>query len=92
VQQSREQQILFLTLRHAGVEYQRMSRDLLIAAGIVIALPMIYGALAAGFLIWPELFIGLAGLAVAGGIVRSVTIFANHRDDPRRAKRPLDPP
>jgi len=79
-------------LTQAGVEYQGMSRDLLIAAGIVVALPIIYGALAAGFLIWPELFIGLAGLAIAAGIVRSVAIFANHRHDPRRMRRPLDPP
>jgi len=69
-----------------------MSRDFAIAAGIVIALPIIYGALAAGFLMWPELFIGLAGLATAAGIVRSVALFANHRDDPRHVKRPLDPP
>jgi hypothetical protein len=69
-----------------------MSRDLVIAAGIVIALPIIYGALALGFVVWPELFIGVAGLAIAAGIVRSAAIFANHRDDPRHAKRPLDPP
>jgi len=69
-----------------------MSRDLVIAAGIVIALPIIYGALALGFLLWPELFIGVAGLACAAAIVRSAVIFANHRDDPRRRKRPLDPP
>jgi hypothetical protein len=69
-----------------------MPRDLLIAAGIVIALPIIYGALALGFLLWPELFIGLAGLAVAAAIVRSVALFTNHRDDSRHAKRPLDPP
>ena len=69
-----------------------MSRDLAIAAGIVIALPILYGTLAAGFLIWPEQFIGLAGLAFAAGIVRTVAILANHRHDPRRMRRPLDPP
>ena len=69
-----------------------MSRDLLIAAGIVFALPILYGALVTAFLFWPELFVGLAGLAIGAGIVRSVAIFANHRHDPRHAKRPLDPP